>query len=129
MSRPGGRLGMRLRTQRGAIFSRWHAHMIFEDVIEARDRTEACRKRNFRDPSGWIRKEFLGLFHPDARDIFRERHASRLLEELAEIEAAYMDVLNDLAERDRFLDMSADEFLGVGHRLRVGIRRGDRLSA
>src|ERR1035438_9267939 len=99
-------LADRLGSQSGSVFRWRHPYAALEHAVETGNRPKPCGIDNLGNPQRRIHQECLCLFHADARDIFGQGHTGRLLEQLAEIKPADMDVLHHLFE--------ADGFFGVG---------------
>src|ERR1035438_342585 len=89
---PTARSGRHLGPQGRPVCRRRHAEVALEDAVKPRDGPEARGIYDFGDAQRGVHEQGLGLFQPDARHIFGQRHAGRPLEELAEIEAAYPHV-------------------------------------
>jgi hypothetical protein len=66
-----------------------------------------------------MREQGFGLFDADAADIFAQRHARDLLEELAKVKSADVDVLRDEPQRERFLEMGLNKLLRAGNNSRL----------
>src|SRR5579859_141757 len=73
----------RLVLQTSAIFAGSHADITSEDVVELGNRTKPGSEHHFRDSPGGVSQQALCLFNTNTGDVFRQRHASGLLEELA----------------------------------------------
>jgi len=97
------------------------AKNLLEHAVEMRERLEAHLKRNFTDAQIRVEQEILGFLDAHAGDVIGKIDAGDLLEHFAEVIAAHVHGLGDLAEGKFFGLVLLDEGAGLGNDRGLGI--------